>query len=720
MTTTASFDATEKKANFSPQTIAGASWNGPDGSASWVERMAPRVAQVFLAAWLLASLLNALEAVFVFAGYPVNGPFQLYDPLRRIAAGQQAGESFQFFHGIGIPFLHYPLFRLFGGHSLTASELSRQLTSLLLFVGSLWVLLYAASRGAAAASPAGRDKKIQAQVRKAAWVLAALVVLALEVLFPGSAQPGHSLISGRSAMPLFGFAVLFMPWGRMKKALAFGACIGGAFAFGTEHGISLTLSLFVVEAVAAVHAVVRRNGRVFRSNLLFGAVALLSAVATGGSLLLAFCGPGGAAKALRYNLGELPADQFWFFGSPPMPYLTSLSQLLTDRHVALCFLPSALIGLTVLLLTVRGWKKTFEVGEGLQAVSTQMLTYGVLTAIPLIGILSRHYVYPQTRICLFAGAASVLFYCAGRGRFLRPMLPARWTKGSALIFASVCLLVSATMLWHGTGAARKVMAQRTRPVRFDRSLDSHWESFMADATDVINGRRTRPALSLWSEYAALLDAHYGTFQPAEDYIIHAVGQKRWAHYVDTFRRTNPEFVTTMTSQFSFAEWLQNERWDFYEALLDNYDPVANVSHDTIWQRRNEAWREPANRWNDLRLDGAHATLPAASSSGDVSVVEVRYTVANPWGKLPLIGNTPRYLARLSGTERNMAISFAPYETAFRFPVKRSVSGPVRIDFVSESFLPGSHFTVTGVRTRELPPSHARDVLFTKRQAPSPY
>jgi hypothetical protein len=52
-------------------------------------------------------------------------PFQVFNPLRRIAAGQTAGLDFPFYHGIGVPFLHYPIFAIFG-KTISASELSRQ------------------------------------------------------------------------------------------------------------------------------------------------------------------------------------------------------------------------------------------------------------------------------------------------------------------------------------------------------------------------------------------------------------------------------------------------------------------------------------------------------------------------------------------------------------------------------------------------------------------
>src|ERR1022692_5034371 len=68
-------------------------------SGQWLTR----AAQVFIALWVLFYLIQGLGVTLAFDGAPVNGPFQLYNPLRRIAAGQVPGRDFVFFHGIGVP-----------------------------------------------------------------------------------------------------------------------------------------------------------------------------------------------------------------------------------------------------------------------------------------------------------------------------------------------------------------------------------------------------------------------------------------------------------------------------------------------------------------------------------------------------------------------------------------------------------------------------------------
>src|SRR5205814_10488103 len=62
----------------------------------------------------------------------IDGPFQLYNALRRIAAGQRGGVDFQFFHGIGLPYVFYVPFRLMG-RTFVASELARHLLTVVLY-----------------------------------------------------------------------------------------------------------------------------------------------------------------------------------------------------------------------------------------------------------------------------------------------------------------------------------------------------------------------------------------------------------------------------------------------------------------------------------------------------------------------------------------------------------------------------------------------------------
>ena len=185
--------------------------------------------------------------------------------------------------------------------------------------------------------------------------------------------------------------------------------------------------------------------------------------------------------------------------------------------------------------------------------------------------------------------------------------------------------------------------------------------------------------------------------------MHTYGPRQWQRYLNTFRSENPEFVTTMTSEFSFEEWLENERWQFFEALLDNYKPLASIQHATIWQRTPQAWRTASQDFQPIPPEpGSNSyVLRLASTSDRLGVVRVGYVVSNRWGWIPLLGNTPKYLATIEGSPRQLAISFPPYQSEFDFPVQLPRDRPVRIRFNSISLFPNISFQIKEVRAKVL-------------------
>ena len=94
---------------------------------------------------MAAAFVVAFEGAMHFAGTAIDGPFQLYNALRRIGAGQRPGVDFQFFHGLGIPYVHYWLYRLFGA-GLRGSELARELLATLAYPVVYVAVFYAFTR----------------------------------------------------------------------------------------------------------------------------------------------------------------------------------------------------------------------------------------------------------------------------------------------------------------------------------------------------------------------------------------------------------------------------------------------------------------------------------------------------------------------------------------------------------------------------------------------
>ena len=187
---------------------------------------------VLLFSYSMIYCCYSLHCVTYFHEYLADGAFQLFNPLRRIAAGQQGGVDFQFFHGLGIPYLHYPFFRLFGG-GLNGSEGARHLVSFLAYMASYTVVFYAATR----------------RIRSTLILLALAMPVSEYLGFFSLITPGNSLIGVRSTMPVFLLAILLARLYRTRESLLFGIGLGATFLLGTEQGLACIVATVAVQTL---------------------------------------------------------------------------------------------------------------------------------------------------------------------------------------------------------------------------------------------------------------------------------------------------------------------------------------------------------------------------------------------------------------------------------------------------------------------------------------
>jgi hypothetical protein len=671
-----------------------------ESSTFSVDRWLFASARIFVACWVIFYLIRGASMALWFDGAPGDGPFQVFNPLRRIAAGQVGGLDFVFYHGIGVPYLHYPLFALFGGKTIAASELSRQWMSSLAFVLSLLAFTRAAL---------GRTKRI--------WVALAAMLMAIEAVFPLAASPALSQVAIRATMPVFLFTALLLPIGELSKAIVTGICLGLALPFGTEHGIALGLAFcFVSIAVVVREAFFGRAGVTGRwENIRFILIVLCAAVGTAAYTLWLICGAEGARQAMRYALVELPSDKFWFDGTPPNPYLGAWSDLLKSRHFIVPLLPACVALALLLALFPRFWAKPMRLSKDWEPLAILMLVYGILSCVPLLGYFSKHYVIPITRVLVMVGL--LLFIKLEAHPLRKAFQTIRTARGQLFAkwgFSALCLIVSGALtVASATTVTRFVRHWQSGSFTFSKLVNQSWDTFMTRATRLIDERRGAGPPSLWSTYSGLLESHYGIFTPAEDYITLSAGGQRRRRYVDEFRSLQPRIVQTMASSYSaYEEWLQNVRWDFYEDLLDNYEPLGQIGHAIFWERKSQAWVAPSIGFETVPLDpgGQSVTLTSNDRQDRLGVVQVHYTIQNPWKRLPFLGLTPRYFAMLEGTPRNNPVSFPPYEAEFRFPLFLPPDSVVRMHFVTRSLLPGAAFRVESVELKKLPFMRSQEIV----------
>jgi hypothetical protein len=671
-------------------------------------RLALLAAASFLLLWLVSYVFIGLYESLNFDGFPADGPFQLFNPLRRIAAGQRAGADFQFFHGAGVPYLHYPLFLLFG-KTIFASELSRAFTSLACYLLSLGLFAFAVT--------GGRGKRAFCFVALALW-LSEIFLIGKPGLYGNPlASPGNSLLSVRSTFPLVTFAILLSGLPRAAKAMFAGAGLALALFCGTEHGLALSVSFFFVGACVAAKSLFAARGaegsKLLRSNVGFYALAGASAAVCGAALFVLTCGPRGALQALKYNLAEVPADQFWYFGVPPNDFAAAWSDFPhATMKGTLLFVIAACWLLACLWMIFRSPKVTFDARP---VTTAQMLCYGLIACASCLGMLEKGYLAPLLRIFLL-----VVLSFAFQESFLQTVgerlsaLSAS-TRRTAIIGAAALALISLASVSFALYSRIPDPA-----LIFNASvprLSPLWTKYVARVTEAVGGRLApgeKPVI--WSTYSGLLETHYGVFHPKDDYIIHALGPRRREAYLTAFRATKPQIVQTIrrtlfiryTEQRDYEQWLRVTSWDFYEDILNNYDVLTTTDSSIIWVRKNAEWVGPTDSFTPLPLEGAFdraadcVELPPVNAAEGVVVVRLRYEVDNPWKKLPFIGGLPRHLVFPENTGSELPVSLPPYAGEVRFPLYAKPGVRPRLKFATKSLVPGPSFAVKEVAYKTVP------------------
>jgi len=643
------------------------------------------LALVFVA----ATMTYAFEAAVHFSGVAIDGPFQLYNSLRRIQAGFHPGVDFQYFHGLGIPYSHYWLYRLLGG-GLRGSELSRQLITAALYPVVPLVVFRAFTKS-----------WTKALCLTVAMFAASYALKMSQVIFAL-----NGMLGVRSALPTMLPAVLFAVRSpRLRTALT-GAILGGSLFVSTEQGLAVMLAYGLVSAILLVRSNDRRGA----------AVELVSAIAIGVALLvvllLAVGGVSGMRGALHYNFQIVPMDQYWYFGAPPNIYVPSwglgFRMVLATPAVAV-----ALIGglTTVVVYLRRAWIAPDDESRRWAYALAVVSVYALVSCASLLGVFTPAYVQPARRVLLLIVLLELWAYAE---RFDGRRDASGWLgvpRGIAVATGAITgyAFLAVTLLPATLAIALPHVIVGHAFGNDGFTMSGIWPESLREGQKAIDTHR-RPAgqpPSFWSTYAGWLEARNGMFHPDFDYIIHALGPDNRQSYVERFEATQPTLVQTVRPTYTqYEAWLENYEWAFYDELLDWYAVSSTTPWSFIWERRatQAPAPQPVGEMNvppgvvDIPLP----PLPTATAPLNVLEIEVDYEVHNPWRRLPVIGASPRFLIGIGGAASRFPVSLNPWTRRMRFPiVVRPGEQPV-LHFQTASLLPGASWTAKTLRLWQRP------------------
>lgn len=579
------------------------------------------------------SLINALQHGIAVSTFPTDGTFQLYNPLRRLDAGQHIGSDFPFFHGVGVPWLHFPVYKLLGSN-IFAAETAKWLVIVIIFVLSTVTFFYSYFRSLSKT------------------LVASALFITGSMFFIDVIAPGGSLRGLRSAFPIFVAAALIwqgksyisIRWLKLRyNELVAILLIGLSYTMGTEHGVASTIAYACT--LTLLH---RRKGIKKWIVELFLKLSLV-AVATL-ALLTVFTG-GHPLEALRYMFMEVPKDQSWYFGAPPNPYL-SVNNLLPGL-----FIPGLL---PLWIITIFGAAMGFYASwlkddPRLKYITVLFLMYGVVV---FAGTVLGYYIpavqlVPLERamgLVLALGTVELVFGTKPSSHHMHTKLQIRTTHALRIVSSLAIAAPIVYGLYHvGSNLSDINISSVIRIARHDRnsedytSLNTQWKARIDSFRPYLSSDKT-----LWSTYSGAYEGVFHRFSQApggEDYIIHALGDERRNNYLSGFIQEKPYYVTTLRPDFFYyEEWLWGTSGDFYHYLFTHYELIDQNDSHYLWRILEEPVAQNTE-WETAPTDGNRFYLPPTADKLSVYQVDITYSAGS---SIKPLSNIPRYLLSLDG------------------------------------------------------------------------
>jgi hypothetical protein len=637
-------------------------------------------------------VVMGLEMAVHFSGPAIDGPFQLYNSLRRIRAGQHAGVDFQFFHGLGIPYLHYIQFRLFGG-TFFASEITRELTSALLYPLSIVVFL---------------RFFLKDWTRVAVWS-AIVMAISIGLRLTSLLLAINSLLGVRSTMPLLMPVVMSLRMDRRWRTALTGFVLGLSLFFGSEQGLALTVAIVLGAAIAAM------VGRDRLADIAEAAGSIAVGVVTLVIVLLVVGGVDGMRGAIYYNFRLVPMDQYWYFGAPPNLFVAGWASFIQLMTLIPRIPITLVVGIAASFYAARRYRRTSDTATAREEYAlTVFAIYGLVSCASLLGTFVHVYVQPLIRVLLLMGAVYAARALATRDarNGARQILGVGRSTLGTLAGALVVMFVLVPSMIGTIGVSMPHFVADHIMGGQRAGYAEIWPETITSGQKILESHRNADGSlpSLWSTYAGLLEARNGIFHPSFDYIIHALGPVNRELYLSDFKRVKPRLVQTITPTYSqYESWIESTSWDFYAELLANYQVVGSTPWSLFWERQTTPFAAPQEVWSaDVPSGAGGIDLPPAPGNGGTVLlqVELTYRVKNALRALPVIGALPRYLVSIENAAHRQPTTLDPYVTTSRIPIVAYQGKPVRLKWSAFSPLPGAGIDVSRVKLFFVPVAEA--------------
>ena len=629
--------------------------------------------------------------------YAADGTFQLYNPLTRLAEGQIPGYDFPFFHGIGVLFLHFPVFYILGEH-VFAAETAKYLVSPMLFLASGAMFFFAYFKN---------FKK--AMIATAAFTMFSLCYAADTI------WPENSLLGVRSTLPILVAAAMLWRSERQVKIgkysvkyseIAAIILLGVAVACGTEQGIAAIIAYLAVKALILYKHSKTKLEALYKLGL-YALIILASTL-----LVMTIFTSGHPMSALRYALVDIPSDQGWYFGTPPNNYLTwnNLLPSLFDFRMRFVYIDTLLACFGTLIAV-----KKFKV---LSYSQKRTFLFMILTGlIAFVAGAFGGYYAPYGQLVPFHRLVILIFIALSVHALFSDRLwkikKKKFSKSSIKSYTfmlpavgiAILLLALLANIKQYTGSAHALGIRKTlRTVQVARHMTDYEVSSTAwkGRLDTFEPLIPKGA-KVWSTYTSLYNNH--SLNPSnggEDYIIHALGSQMRQSYQQQFIKDPPDFVITLKpTYFPYEEWLWSRDPIFYEHLMTSYDLIAENDSHFLWKLSQKT---PAKSSPRQIIANNHGTYSIPKNTTDkIKTYTISVTYKTTSG-LPfsVMSKLPRFLLDVNGSSlMRYPVSLPPNETAWSFPLSIMPDENVELSTKTDGLLPMANLEISNLQISEL-------------------
>jgi len=289
--------------------------------AKILARALPHLILIFILACIAIAFFDIARR---FQEAPFDGVFQTLYALRKIDAGELPGRDFFYFHGNGIPYLLYPLYKLFEvftGHELLASLLATFFMNLIFLYAPIYVIFY---------------RFFSASIASYALVL---ISFANEFIFFLGFYNSPLFIGapmGIRMSPHLLTLMLLACWSGNSKSLSRGKYILLGLLLGIGPLLGAEQGVYAIggSTIAVFFSAARPAARFTNATLV-----IVSALT---SLILAQLLLFGSLDTLR-AIKVISDNQVWVYGVPPNTYIERFSDF---------FHPSKLVGVPSQITTI--------------------------------------------------------------------------------------------------------------------------------------------------------------------------------------------------------------------------------------------------------------------------------------------------------------------------------------------------------------------------------